>query len=44
MIALKHVLVATDFSETSDAALLYGRTMAMKFGATLHIVQALSGG
>jgi nucleotide-binding universal stress UspA family protein len=38
MIALKHVLVATDFSEASDAALLYGRTMAMKFGATLHVV------
>jgi nucleotide-binding universal stress UspA family protein len=38
MIALKQVLVATDFGEASDAALLYGRTIAMKFGATLHVV------
>jgi len=38
MIALKHVLVATDFGETSEAALLYGRSLAMKFGATLHVV------
>lgn len=38
MIALKQVLVATDFSEASEAALLYGRSLAMKFGATLHVV------
>jgi nucleotide-binding universal stress UspA family protein len=38
MIAMKQVLVATDFGEASDAALLYGRTLAAKFGATLHVV------
>ena len=38
MIALKDVLVATDFSEASDAALLYGRAVAVKFGARLHVV------
>jgi nucleotide-binding universal stress UspA family protein len=38
MIALKNVLVATDFAEAADAALLYGRTIAKKFGATLHVL------
>ena len=28
MILIKHVLVATDFSEPSDAALSYGRELA----------------
>ena len=36
MISLKNILVATDFSEASDAALTYGRTLARAFGATLH--------
>jgi Universal stress protein family. len=35
MIALKKILVATDFSEPSDAALAYGRELARSFGATL---------
>jgi nucleotide-binding universal stress UspA family protein len=38
MIVLKKVLVATDFSEPSDAALTYGRQVASTFGATLVVV------
>src|SRR5580765_7432542 len=44
MIALKKVLVATDFSEPSDAALAYGRELARSFGAqlvALHVVDDL---
>lgn len=37
MIVLKKVLVATDFSEPSDAALAYGREFAFTFGAQLVI-------
>ena len=42
MIALKKVLVATDFSEPSDAALAYGRELARSFAAQLvllHVVE-----
>src|SRR6185295_9984316 len=38
MIALKNILVATDFGEASDAAFMYGRTLARLFGATLHVL------
>ncbi len=38
MIALKNVLVATDFSESSDQALAYGRDLARTFGARLHVL------
>ena len=38
MIALKKILVATDFSESADAALAYGRALARTFGATLHVL------
>ncbi len=38
MIALKQVLVPTDFSEPSDAALAYGRELARAFGAKLHVL------
>src|SRR5262245_28246332 len=38
MIALKQLLVPTDFSETSDSALRYGKALAGAFGATLHVV------
>ena len=41
MILIKHVLVATDFSETSGVALKYGRDLARTFGATLHVVHAV---
>lgn len=38
MIALKSILVATDFGEASAAALAYGRELARCFGATLHVL------
>ncbi|MEP7304432.1 MAG: universal stress protein [Acidobacteriota bacterium] len=38
MIRIQNVLVATDFSETSDAALDYGREIARTFGSTLHVL------
>jgi nucleotide-binding universal stress UspA family protein len=44
MIALKKILVATDFSEPSAAALDYGRELARSFGGSftlLHIVDDL---
>jgi nucleotide-binding universal stress UspA family protein len=41
MVSLKHVLVASDFGEASDAALLYGLQLARAFGATLHVVHVI---
>jgi len=41
MIALKKVLVATDFSEAADAALSYGRALARTFGATLYVLHVV---
>jgi nucleotide-binding universal stress UspA family protein len=38
MIALKNILVATDFGEAADAALTYGRELARTFGSTLHVL------
>jgi len=38
MIALKTILVATDFGEAADAALAYGRALARMFGGTLHLL------
>jgi nucleotide-binding universal stress UspA family protein len=38
MIVLKHILVATDFSPASDAALTYGRALATAFGASLRVL------
>ena len=38
MIRIKNVLVATDFSEPSEAALNYGRELARSFDATLHVL------
>jgi nucleotide-binding universal stress UspA family protein len=38
MIAIKNILVATDFGEASDSALGYGRELAGRFGATLHVL------
>jgi len=35
---ITRILVATDFSETSDAALTYARTLADSLGASLHLV------
>lgn len=41
MIALKNVLVATDFGDASNAALAYGREFARTFGATLHVLHVV---
>jgi nucleotide-binding universal stress UspA family protein len=41
MIALKSVLVPTDFSETSDVALRYGKALAAAFGASLHVLHVV---
>lgn len=38
MIAMKNILVATDFGEAADNALTYGRELATKFDATLHVL------
>ena len=38
MIAMKNILVATDFGEAADNALVYGRELAQRFGATLHVL------
>ena len=38
MITLNNILVATDFGEASDGALRYGRELAERFGATLHVL------
>ena len=41
MIAIRNVLVATDFSEPSSTALEYGRELARTFGATLHVLHVV---
>jgi len=38
MLAIKNILVPTDFGSAADSALLYGRELAGRFGATLHLV------
>lgn len=38
MIALKTVLVATDFSDAADVAIKYGRELARRFDASLHVL------
>jgi nucleotide-binding universal stress UspA family protein len=38
MIAIKNILVPTDFGAASDAALMYGRELAGRFNAVLHLV------
>jgi nucleotide-binding universal stress UspA family protein len=41
MIALRTVLVATDFSETSEVALRYAKALANAFGASLHVLHVV---
>jgi nucleotide-binding universal stress UspA family protein len=41
MINLKRILVPTDFSECSDAALRYGLELARKFGASLYLLHVI---
>ena len=38
MITLKNLLVATDFGDASSTALAYGRELARRFDATLHVL------
>ena len=41
MILLKRILVATDFSDASAAAMDYGRALARTFGASLHLLHVI---
>ena len=41
MIKIENVLVPTDFSEASDSALVYGRTLARTFSARLHVLHVI---
>jgi len=41
MITVKTILVPTDFSECSDAAVKYGLALANAFGATLHLLNVV---
>lgn len=41
MIDIKNILVATDFSAPSEAALVYGRNFARTFGGTLHVLHVV---
>jgi nucleotide-binding universal stress UspA family protein len=41
MIALKQILVATDFSEPADVAVNYGRDLAREYDATLHVIHVI---
>ena len=38
MIALKKILVPTDFSETANLAVMYARALAEAFGASIHVL------
>jgi universal stress protein A len=39
---VNRILVPTDFSETADKALAYAKDLAMKLGASLHLVHVYS--
>ncbi len=41
MIAIKKVLVATDFSPAAETALMYGRTFARTFGGKLYVIHVV---
>jgi nucleotide-binding universal stress UspA family protein len=41
MINLKTILVPSDFSECSDAALRYGLELARRFDARLHLLHVV---
>jgi universal stress protein A len=42
MMAPDTILVATDFSEQADEALEYAASLAVRLGATVHLVHAIS--
>ena len=41
MVAIRRILIPTDFSEPALAALDYGRTLAGQFGAELHLLHVV---
>jgi nucleotide-binding universal stress UspA family protein len=41
MVALKNILVATDFSEPSGVAMTYGRDLARSYNARLHVLHVV---
>ena len=41
MVALQNILLATDFSEPSVAALDYAKSLAQAFGARIHVLHVL---
>ena len=41
MIALKKILVPTDFSESSEAAVKYARALAEAFDASIHVLHVI---
>jgi nucleotide-binding universal stress UspA family protein len=41
MIAMKEILVATDFGPAADNALRYAEALAREFGARLHVLHAV---
>ena len=41
MIAIKKILVATDFGPASETALGYGRALALQFNAGLHVLHVM---
>ena len=42
MIAIRHILVPTDFSEPADAALTYAKGLAAQFGSELHLLHVVA--
>ena len=41
MVAIKNILVATDFSEPSGVAMAYGRDLARSYNARLHVLHVV---
>ncbi len=41
MIALRQILVATDFSEPAKVAVNYGRDLGRAYGATVHVIHVI---
>lgn len=41
MMAITNILVATDFGEAAESALRYGRELAGRFDATLHVLNVV---